>query len=213
MSTRATYQINDKIFYIHHDGYVEGAAAYLFNMCQASPVIDKTGEGYSVLDRGQTRGGLEFAFIRGNGNCEPTDSHEAHADTEYRYVVTSGKGLSYMDTQPMLKAYARVNFSDDWKTIYDGTLVDFVNKYVSNPAYNSITGDSMGVFFTKIDNGSGETLLCTIEQALDAERAFNKKAFSYDEGNCNRQSNFNRALAINEALKNLNHLKNPSEAA
>ena len=211
MSTRATYQINDTIFYIHHDGYVEGAAAYLLNMCRACNVIDNTGESFQVIDRGQTRGGLEFAFIRGNGNCEPTDSHEAHEDTEYRYVVTSGKGLSFMDSEPMLKAYARVNFSDNWKTIYDGTLAYFINKYVGNPAFNSISGGSKGILFTKIDNQSNETLFCTVEQGSEAAKGFSKKALTYDADNPNRERNEERALTIDEAVRNFS--KNPREAA
>jgi len=180
-------------------------------MCRACNVIDNTGESFQVIDRGQTRGGLEFAFIRGNGNCEPTDSHEAHEDTEYRYVVTSGKGLSFMDSEPMLKAYARVNFSDNWKTIYDGTLAYFINKYVGNPAFNSISGGSKGILFTKIDNQSNETLFCTVEQGEEAAKGFSKKALTYDTDNPNRERNEERALTIDEAIRNF--LKSSSEAA
>jgi len=219
MSTRATYQINDTIFYIHHDGYVEGAAAYLLNMCRACNVIDNTGESFQVIDQGQTRGGLEFAFIRGNGNCEPTDSHEAHTDTEYRYVVTSAKSLSFMDSEPMLKAYAKVYFevslggSNDynWRLIYDGKLTDFINKYVGDPAFNSISGGSKGVLFTKIDNQSNETLFCTVEQGSEAAKGFSKKALTYDADNPNRERNEERALTIDEAVRNFS--KNPREAA
>ena len=83
MSTRATYEIDGSIFYIHHDGYPAGAAFYLFNMVKASNAAGNR-TGWDVWDSQNCRGGLAFAFISGNGNCEPTDGHDAHGDTEYR---------------------------------------------------------------------------------------------------------------------------------
>jgi hypothetical protein len=71
MSTRATYNIDSKCFYIHYDGYCEGAAVYFWNMHKA-----------------KGRGGCAEAFLRGNDLAEFTQSHNAHGDTEYRYDLT-----------------------------------------------------------------------------------------------------------------------------
>ena len=79
MSTRATYEFNwlqcgkqcRTTFYIHHDGYPEGAAAYIYrSMCSGC------------------HGGLPERFLRENGRAEFTNSHSIHGDTEYRYTIT-----------------------------------------------------------------------------------------------------------------------------
>jgi hypothetical protein len=85
MSTRATYLVNGTPFYIHTDGYPEGAAEYFRQMIGAltAPAADGLAVG-AIADR---RGGLVHAFIRGNDRAEPTESHQAHGDTKYRWDV------------------------------------------------------------------------------------------------------------------------------
>ena len=74
MSTRATYQFNDKqtktTIYTHYDGYPEGAAEYLY--------LTLTNEG---------KGNLATRFIRTNPNAEITVSHDYHCDTDYKYTI------------------------------------------------------------------------------------------------------------------------------
>lgn len=70
MATRATYKIDGVCFYIHYDGYMDGAAGYFWNMHHAM---------------GKGRGGYAEAFLRGNDLAEFTKSHDWHGDTEYRY--------------------------------------------------------------------------------------------------------------------------------
>lgn len=114
MSTRATYLISssnwDKLkicFYIHYDGYPEGAAEYFWNMHHNK----------------NNRGGYAGRFIRSNDLAEFTLSHESHGDTEYRYTL-SDKGE--------LTALARNGFSDNWHQFYKGIWYEFVNKYISD---------------------------------------------------------------------------------
>ena len=77
MSTRATYQFGPGkwtprvVLYIHHDGYTEGAASYL----------------YRALIHPNQRGGLACAMIRANDGAEITTHHDDHGDTEFQYDI------------------------------------------------------------------------------------------------------------------------------
>lgn len=106
MSTRATYKIGTRdshsvVFYIHHDGYPEGAAEYFLAAATANTL----------------RGGMAERFVRANDNAEFTTSHQIHGDTEFRYTL---------DVNHTLYAEARVDFSDKWEGIYMGPLADFI---------------------------------------------------------------------------------------
>lgn len=115
MSTRATYQIDGHTFYIHSDGYPEGAAFYF---------------GRAVLFAGE-RGGFAETFLRANGRAEFTKGHDHHGDTEYRY--------DYNSTTDVLTVKGR-NFSDGyangttprWRGVFAGALVTFLNAHHVN---------------------------------------------------------------------------------
>ena len=110
MSTRATYQFvanPDRLlpaitFYIHHDGYLEGAAAYF-----KAAMLNWTG------------GGLPERFLRANDRAEFARDHQAHGDTEYRYTVDG----------TFLRAEKRYNWTEVFNGIFVGDLVEFVEKY------------------------------------------------------------------------------------
>ncbi len=111
MGTRATYQISSGIFdkqtvcfYIHWDGYPQGAAQYFWNM-------------HSIKSN---RGGYAGKFVRGNEYAEFTPSHNTHGDTEYRYSL---------DDEGNLTAWEGHNFGESWKVIYKGAWHEFVNQY------------------------------------------------------------------------------------
>lgn len=138
MSTRATYRFRTAgraeynrhgpiTFYIHHDGYEDGAAVYFWRML----VGDQS--------RG-VRGGLPERFLRANTGAEFTSSHEAHGDTEYRYDVEGS------DPGAVLKVYklnwskytggqgesfeARQERRDScWDVVYVGTLAAFIDQH------------------------------------------------------------------------------------
>lgn len=113
MSTRATYQIDNKYFYIHYDGYPSGAATYF----------------YATLTFDNKRGGLAEQFLRANDLAEFTGSHEIHGDSEYRYTL---EGSGY------LKAEERIDFSDQWKAFYLGDVAEFINKYSEEVSNNTL---------------------------------------------------------------------------
>lgn len=110
MSTRATYEINGKCFYIHHDGYLEGAADYFYNALLF--IKDK----YRSSD-------FEADFFRANKNAEFTTSHEDHGDTEFQYTVT-GNNLEVKSRIWESKGSKR-----KWKSAFNGKLIDFVNTF------------------------------------------------------------------------------------
>jgi len=105
MSTRATYQFDSELFgrqtfYIHHDGYLNGAAKYFrkaVNFKGSMPLAAK--------------------FFRANDNAEFTSAAENHGDTEYRYEVT-GKTLvvRHIEDYPM----------DNWKVVWQGSVDEFL---------------------------------------------------------------------------------------
>ena len=114
MSTRATYRFKatqkwqpTTTIYIHHDGYLDGAAVYFYRM-----LINKS------------KGCAATQFIRANESAELTGGHDSHGDTEYKYDVT-GSG-----PEAQIVAYKRAwSVADDereeWRVVYTGTLADF----------------------------------------------------------------------------------------
>lgn len=120
MATRATYQIGDSTFYCHWDGYPRGAAVRFINMINAKVSFDEK----SITGIKEVRGGYPFAFIRGNLDAEPTDSHDAHGDTEYRYTLSiHAKGTVLVSVD----MYNRV--SEDWEVYCTNVdLAEFIRK-------------------------------------------------------------------------------------
>jgi hypothetical protein len=104
MSTRATYQIDGRTFYIHHDGYLEGAAHYF----------------REALLHPNRRGGLAERFLRANEGAEFTICHETHEDTEFRYTLIGD----------FLRVSKRSGdwSAPEWHGVVVGSLLDFVNR-------------------------------------------------------------------------------------
>lgn len=189
MSTRATYQIFDDTFYIHHDGYLEGAAGYFYNMVKASRAISKRG----IWDNYRPKGGLDLAFIRGNTNCERTDSHEAHADTEYRYDVFE------VEKKLMVKALERQGWdSVRWVTVFNGLLCDFVNIHC-NAKYNFVESatELAGIVTVK---GQYMDYICTVEQALEVAQGYLEGSNKFSLDNINHSNYLLSAKAITKAV-------------
>jgi hypothetical protein len=119
MATRGTYEIESQTFYCHWDNYPEGGAYRLAKMVEAltQPSADERPLD-AIEDR---RGGLAFAFIRGNMDAEPTESHEEHGDTEYRYTVKTKDGRAH------LRVDERTGYGPEatWKAIYTGPLAEW----------------------------------------------------------------------------------------
>lgn len=196
MSTRATYEIEGRTFYIHHDGYPAGAASYLYNMVKALTNVDATGESYDIFDHRMRRGGLEFAFIRGNGQAEPTENHDVHGDTEYRYTVTRSEG------EPMLRAEERVGdwSNPTWETFFFSPLAEFVNLYIDDGIFKNMTDEGQGIIFTTIDERHPQKVLCTAEEALKAVDAFRNHATKFDCENPNFRSSLDKSRDMLDAV-------------
>ena len=120
MATRATYEIENHLFYIHHDGYPQGAAKYLL-------------EALCEFNMGRGTPPFEEAFARSNKKAEPIWSHDAHSDTEYRYIVkTVPYQLDETDMTKMIrvdkKSYNKLTGLSYWATDYFGTLEIFISE-------------------------------------------------------------------------------------
>lgn len=117
MSTRATYQIDFARFYIHHDGYPEGAAEYF------ARALDPA-------NRGQDRApnaSLADDFMRANSRAELIEDHADHGDTEYRYTVRTRTVGGNQMTPTMHVMHRRPSGScTGWTKIFDGTLAEFL---------------------------------------------------------------------------------------
>lgn len=124
MSTRATYSFDKEhtgkaTFYIHHDGYPEGAALYFNNLLQHKSTDEMVTRRLSVNSLYL----LAERFLRANENAEITGSHAAHGDTDYRYSVNKNG---------IVKAEKKIrgNDKDEWLAIFKGTIPAFVAEYM-----------------------------------------------------------------------------------
>jgi len=120
MSTRATYEIDGTTFYIHYDGYPTGAATYFMSALE-----------YIVEDKPRAiNSGFKDIFIRANELAEITESHATHADTEYRYTITTNNEWHTMRGQGIdVLSIKAESVGWDGKaptTIFEGPLADFI---------------------------------------------------------------------------------------
>lgn len=107
MATRATYRFYaGQTAYHHWDGYPEGAAHLLSN---------------ALVDGGDL---TIDAFLKANEKAEETESHQIHADTEYRYDIVRNR-----EGRWSIKASERIDFSDKWRIIFYGSARDFFKQY------------------------------------------------------------------------------------
>ena len=111
MSTRAYYSIGDRCFYIHYDGYPEGAAEYI-----AAAVEYRT--------RINGRDGLTGAFYRANATAEFADLPAASdTDAEYHYRIDGGLRITVQHRQIG---------GDRWSTEFSGPLSDWLNATITD---------------------------------------------------------------------------------
>jgi len=123
MSTRATYQIEDMTFYCHHDGYPEYAAVRFARMIAAFNVPAKDDNFREIEDR---RGSLMFAFVRGNLDAQPTESHDAHGDTEWRYTIRFCQSQKLWTVLSEARNWESVGPASRWRDIQCIPLDQFI---------------------------------------------------------------------------------------
>ncbi|WP_013335109.1 hypothetical protein [Gloeothece verrucosa] len=97
-------------FYIHSDGYLEGAAHYFLQML--------------LLDH--QRGSLADKFLRANPEAEITGCHDSHGDTEYRYTVNCEQKVFLLAESVDGEDHEEKAITT---TIYQGNLAGFINPY------------------------------------------------------------------------------------
>ena len=126
MSTRATYQIEDMTFYCHHDGYPEYAAVRFARMIAGYSVPTVDGNFREIEDR---RGSLMFAFVRGNLDAQPTESHDAHGDTEWRYTIRFSQDQKLWIVVSEARDWEVVGTASSWRSKQSIPLDQFIAEH------------------------------------------------------------------------------------
>lgn len=180
MSTRATYEIAGQTFYIHHDGYPAGAASYFENMIGALTVA---GNGQGIDAIADRRGGALFAFIRGNLRAEPTESHDVHGDTEYRWKILGDAGALHVSSQK--RSSAAGYHWGAWSK--PEPLEQFINRHYP--------GAIVALETSSFDPYWKRTLYATTANAVKIAAEYFAQATKYKDDNPNKASNLKRAEA------------------
>ena len=127
MSTRATYQFHhndpckaDITIYIHHDGYPEGAAHYIYLALRSKCVSD--------LLKGKKEYFTVEDFIRNNIRAEITGQHETHPDTEYKYDFRNCTGYGLFSLGSSVTVYSR-RYSENWEQQSHNTIEEFLIQF------------------------------------------------------------------------------------
>lgn len=182
MSTRATYKFEfnseyhaDQTFYIHHDGYRQGAAYYFWMMVDyhSEPSDgEHYGDGFEPC-----ADGLMGAFYRANRKCEHTKSHEIHGDTEFQYNVR-------MKNRTVEVKQRTADWSKhEFETIGVCSLAEFINNHV-DPEW-------IGESYSPVHD-NGERLFTEANGSTAAER-LRKYAERFDDSNPNKKGYNDRA--------------------
>lgn len=201
MATRATYKIDGMTFYCHWDGYPAGAAGRFVNAIAA---LTKAADEKALDIYAEARGGLAFAFIRGNLDAEPTGSHADHGDTEYRYTVTSNKDPAKPQFSIKVEArnlntglWNRETESEDLAAWCNRMREDWVAKINAMKAQRNEPAvpreellEGWPLLVTaKLDDGYGfkSLMVATEDNAKAIAEVAGKKAAFYPESNPNRK--------------------------
>ena len=169
MATRGTYKIGKMLFWCHWDNYPSGAALRLYRMIdKLTQPDDENSDGIKPC-----RGGLEFAFIRGNIDAEPSDGGYGG---EYHYEI-------YQESEGvlMIKCYC-YNFKGEKILIKCIDLVSFINSYVTDDPEKNM-GIEKVVSVVNADSLS----VVTERTARKLADIFLKKADDFASSNPNRK--------------------------
>lgn len=125
MATRATYKFSSKsandgevFIYNHWDNYPAGAAEHFFQ------ALVHSGE-YGLLKA--------ESFIRGNERAEITESHEIHADTEYRYDIDV-RDQTVTIWERNIEFHADGSYTQTWEFFAHLDVKEFIIKYRNSEA-------------------------------------------------------------------------------
>lgn len=157
MSTRATYSFENVTYYIHYDGYPEGAAQYI----QAALLADG-------------RGGLQSQFLRANELAEITESHGIHGDTEYRYTFSKDRVVAEKEVKDR---------DGEFQVFFNGTVYEFINIYTDATAdkWVQVSVSQHGILYKRFVNK--EKLENIFRKRQDELVDYVKRGFTLDNPN------------------------------
>lgn len=178
MSTPATYSFIGEApapmaitLYIHLDGDGRGAANYFRAMLAAE-------EGPRVE-----------AFIRANKQADLVFGHDVYQNTHFRYTLTG---------EQLLAEKRLVEYEEGWETVFQGSLVDFINNQPGPMVHRYCNYEGGQVFYftyaqisAKVslahlgviaaDNEPGQHNLSRCQKALEEAKALQLAAFRLEE--------------------------------
>ena len=178
MSTPATYQFLGvhpapaaTTLYVHLDGYEQGAANYFRAMLAAE------------------EGPRAEAFIRANKQADLVCGHDVYQNTHFRYTLTG---------EQLLAEKRLVEYEEGWETVFEGSLVDFINNQPGPMVHRCCNYEGGQVFYftyaqisAKVslahlgvivaDNEPGRPNLSRCQQELEEAKALQLAAFRLEE--------------------------------
>ena len=131
MSTRATYRITEDkgeefptdTFYIHYDGYPEGAAEYFHQL------LTYREEQKVLLGTEFRRKSMAAMFEMGIPLSEKTKDHDAHGDTEYRYNLFFGKIGNQVQAYKRKSIDLGEQYFDHWEEFFKDDIDKFIKQF------------------------------------------------------------------------------------
>lgn len=143
MSTRATYRIKEinsfgnvsQYFYIHYDGYPEGAAVYFTQLLANFDALKEASLiGQHCLSWRRGKAIIAFGML---AYTEFTSDARDHGDTEFHYDLA----YSHREKAWFVEALAinRHCETPTTEVLFDGPIADFIAKYTKKETQHKIT--------------------------------------------------------------------------
>ncbi len=138
MATRATYRIKEisyccgikqyalQCFYIHWDGYPEGAASYFKSMLENFASLGASADSVKKVHYKRGQAVLAFGMVP---LADFTDEKEAHGDTEYHYdVLYDHSSAAWHVCATKISRWGGDGRID--KEVFNGSLHTFLEAYL-----------------------------------------------------------------------------------
>ena len=174
-------------FYCHHDGYPEYAAVRFARMIAAYTVPTVDGSFREMEDR---RGSLMFAFVRGNLDAQPTESHDAHGDTEWRYTIRFSQDQKLWTVISETRNWEAAGAPSRWRNKQSIPLDRFIAEHGA---------DFQAEPVVQFHFESG-THIATVNAAAGIAHNLDMQAGRFEESNPNKARYSARAVAWAEAV-------------
>lgn len=175
MSTSAVYNFPNMSFYCHYDNYQSGAALRLFNMVDAmvKPNADEP-QCYS-----EGRGGLAFAFIRGNLDAEPCVNTKR--GVEYVYSIFEEDNIWNVRVQ-------RSDYDGKIEYVQVMALEEFINTRIENQGKEDDVLPRVCTVNNPFGHSPNHNLLVVDKDAYEIAVLMQEYSDTFKEGNPNKKS-------------------------